>query len=466
MSGQPAKTCRNPSISAICCSFDPGSVMAMKRRPASWRPRRSAARSKKYLLEDRGLERGARFARHDEQRRRRIDPALERADLRRIGGVEHVQLGELRLPAKGPLQHLGAEARASHAEDQNVRAALAPRGFANAREPVQVRELAVGDPEPAEPLRLIAAGPQRRVARPEPPHLAVRLPVGERLLHCRLELRRQYAVEPPLDARGAGPATLRLDGRQQLAERVDERLNAVGQQRIGRRLQRDAGLGQGTHRIEGAVEVLGEARSRAPVIPERCQGRGRDRVHRVRPDQLLDVDHVAIAGVLRSRTGPQQALRLRAARGQGAPPWAAEQLLITLEGEPGVGDGHFAPQRLEQPLLAGVGGVRQPGVDLGLDRRIDPADEEAGHAGDPCRIAATRDQRFEPGDVRLRNALVGILREEQRHVDVDAFRDQLPEGRDALAGGRYLDHQVGTPHRGPQAPRFCERARRVEGEKG
>ena len=160
------------------------------------------------------------------------------------------------------------------------------------------------------------------------------------------------------------------------------------------------------------------------------------------------------------------ALRLRAARGQGAPPWAAEQLLITLEGEPGVGDRRFAPQRLEQPLRAGVGGFRQPGVDLGVDRRIDPADEEAGHAGDPCRIAAPRDQRFEPGDVRLRHALVGILREEQRHVDVDAFRDQLPEGRDALAGGRYLDHQVRTPHRGPQAPRFCERARRVEGEQG
>ena len=226
------------------------------------------------LLEDRGLERGARFARHDEQRRRRIDPALEGADLRRIGGVEHVQLGELRLPAEGPLQHLGAEARAAHAEEQNVREALGPRGFANAREPVQVRELAVGDPEPAEPLRLIAAGPQRRVARPEPPHLPVRLPVGERLLYCRLELRRQDAVEAPLDARGAGPATLRLDRRQQLAERVGEQLNAVGQQRVGRRLQRDAGLGQRTHRVAGAVEVLGEARARAPVIPERGRASG------------------------------------------------------------------------------------------------------------------------------------------------------------------------------------------------
>ena len=377
-----------------------------------------------------------------------------------------MQLGELRLPAEGPFQHLGAEARASHAEEQNVREALGLRGFANAREPVQVRELAVRDPEPAEPMRLIAAGPQRRVARPEPPHLPVCLPVGERLLYSCLELRRQYAVEAPLDARGAGPATLRLDRRQQLAECVGKQLNAVGQQRVRRRLQRDAGFGQRTNRVAGAVEVFGEARARAPVIPERREGRGRDRVDRVGSDQLLDVDHVAIAGVLRSRAGPEQPLRLRAARGQGAPTWAAEQLLITLEGEPGVGDRHFAPQRLEQRLRAGIGGFRQPGVDLGVDRRIDSADEEAGHAGDPCRIASPRDQRFEPGDVRLGNALVGILREEQRHVDVDALRDQLPDGRDALRGGRYLDHQVRTAHGGPQAPRLCERARRVGGEKG
>ena len=91
-----------------------------------------------------------------------------------------------------------------------------------------------------------------------------------------------------------------------------------------------------------------------------------------------------------------------------------------------------AAQRLKQSLHARIAGW-QPGVDLGVDRRIDPADEEAGHAGDPGRIAAPRDQRFEPGDARLGSALVGLLREEQRHVDVDAFRDQLPEGRDALA---------------------------------
>jgi hypothetical protein len=68
--------------------------------------------------------------------------------------------------------------------------------------------------------------------------------------------------------------------------------------------------------------------------------------------------------------------------------------------------------------MAQFSGVREPGVDRRIDRGIDPADEEARHAGDRRRIAAARDQRLESADVGLRGALVGFLREEQRDVDV------------------------------------------------
>ena len=50
MFGQPKKTRRKPSRSATCCIFEPGSVMARKRLPASSEPTSCSIRSKKYCL--------------------------------------------------------------------------------------------------------------------------------------------------------------------------------------------------------------------------------------------------------------------------------------------------------------------------------------------------------------------------------------------------------------------------------
>jgi len=50
MLGMPKKMCRNPSRSATCCNFDPGSVMAMKRSPTFSAPMTSLARWKKYCV--------------------------------------------------------------------------------------------------------------------------------------------------------------------------------------------------------------------------------------------------------------------------------------------------------------------------------------------------------------------------------------------------------------------------------
>ena len=53
-------------------------------------------------------------------------------DLRGIGGIEHVQLGKPGDLAERRLQHLGAEARAAHAEQQHVGEAGAPRDLRDA----------------------------------------------------------------------------------------------------------------------------------------------------------------------------------------------------------------------------------------------------------------------------------------------------------------------------------------------
>src|SRR5215469_9005218 len=50
MLGIPQNTCRNPSASATCCRFDPGSVMATKCFPASCAPIAELTCLKKYSL--------------------------------------------------------------------------------------------------------------------------------------------------------------------------------------------------------------------------------------------------------------------------------------------------------------------------------------------------------------------------------------------------------------------------------
>ncbi len=59
-----------------------------------------------------------------------------------------------------------------------------------------------------------------------------------------------------------------------------------------------------------AVDVLVEhVRTDLAVVEHRLDGLARHRVHGVGPDELLDVDHVAVLGVLGRRRRPQAALR-------------------------------------------------------------------------------------------------------------------------------------------------------------
>ena len=125
MLGMPWKTRWKRFSSATFSSFEPGSVMATKCRPASSPPRALRRLGEEIVHQHVGLERRARLARYDEQRARQIDLVLEALHLLRIGGIEHVQLGKSRRRAEALRQHLGAEARAAHAEKQHVAVSLA-----------------------------------------------------------------------------------------------------------------------------------------------------------------------------------------------------------------------------------------------------------------------------------------------------------------------------------------------------
>ena len=131
----------------------------------------------KVLLENIGLERGAGFAGNDEESFCQIDFVFGCLDLRRIGGIEHVQLREACDLAEGLRQHSG------HRLDPPMpsnRMSVKPSFLASATaalELVAVGDLLVDDVEPAQPLGFVRAGPERGVVLPEAADFVARAPI-------------------------------------------------------------------------------------------------------------------------------------------------------------------------------------------------------------------------------------------------------------------------------------------------
>ena len=142
----------------------------------------------------------------------------------------------------------------------------------------------------------------------------------------------------------------------------------------------DTDLREPIHRVTGGVDVLGEARARPPVSAKRFEGRRRDRVDGIGPDQLFDVDDVAIGGFFtpvlahsrRCVWAPRAASASQRRRGRApgsagrrAWRWRWPPCRSAHAGEPA--------SRMRRCLQA----CRDQRIDGG----VDPADEEAGHAG-------------------------------------------------------------------------------------
>ncbi len=82
-------------------------------------------------------------------------------------------------------------------------------------------------------------------------------------------------------------------------------------------------------------------------------------------------------------------------------------------------------------------------LQLLIDRGIDAADKERRDGGDPRRVGAAL-QAF---DICARYRLVVRHRKHQGHVDVDAFGNELLNGRNTLRGSRHFDQQIGPTDR-------------------
>ena len=280
----------------------------------------SAARAlEEILLEDVGLERAAGLAGDDEERLGEIDLALDGADLRGIGGVEHMQLGESGNRAEGHAHDFGAEAGAAHAQEQRVFETAGAHLRGDVLEVLDVGDLVVDDSQPADPLGLVGAAPQRGVAAPQAAGFVVGLPVGER----GLDRGGQFGGELGGLAVDLGGSL--AGGLEQRFESRGELLDTVVCQFVRDLFHGDAGLGEGFHGVLRGFQVFHQAGARSAVVAEGVEGGGRNGVDGVRADQLFDVHDVAVAGVLGAGAGPQQALGLGAFGGQRGPALACSR---------------------------------------------------------------------------------------------------------------------------------------------
>ena len=368
-----------------------------------------------------------------------------------------MQLGKSGDLAEHRSEHFGSEARAAGPQKQRMSEAGAPRHLGQARQPVEMGELVVRHAKPAEPSPFVFSGPQRRVACPQPPHLVPNAPFGQRL--------RDGGGQPPWQRAGhaAQVFAARLTAapghrREQRLVGVREVPHAVGEQRRGDIVHRDAGVFEQRERVEGGVGVLDEARARTAVIAKRIQGRGRNRGDRVGSDQFLDVQAVPIRWILDGGAGPRQPLGLRTEGGERLPARAAEQLAILLIHDLGVGNRHFADQRAQRDLIADLARCPESRVQDPVDRGVDAVDEEAGNAGHPPDLAADGGELLEPGDVRLCCGRVGVSSEEQRHIDVDALAEQRPRRVNPFGSPRHAEHEVVAADLLPHAGRLVDRA--------
>ena len=174
-----------------------------------------------------GLERAAGFRRHDHQCLTKVERRLGRGNLRRIGAVEHVQLRPARLGPECLGKDFGREARTAHAEEQRVGIALSLHMRGEIFELGRAGELAIDDPEPAEPSGFVGAGPERRVARPEAAHGAVLAPSFQLFLIAFLRVAGMHAEGEARMRAVEQPQPPLRHGAEQLVEGVGKEADAV-----------------------------------------------------------------------------------------------------------------------------------------------------------------------------------------------------------------------------------------------
>ena len=127
------------------------------------------------LTQDARLERVSRFARDDEHRPCEIEVIRLHPNLCRIGGIEDVECRKAVQTAERCGQHVRAQAGTAHSE-YRVRETRLAHVVGDRFQVFELRELLIGNGEPAKPSTFVGSSPERRVVCPQLAELAVGLP--------------------------------------------------------------------------------------------------------------------------------------------------------------------------------------------------------------------------------------------------------------------------------------------------
>ncbi len=247
---------------------------------------------------------------------------------------------------------------------------------------------------------------------------------------------------------------------------IGKQLDAVLDQIIGDRVERDAGLLQLGEDAPGVLDIFLKAVAHLAVVAEGLERRRRHGIDGVGADQLLDIEHVAIVLVFCAGRGPQQALRPCALGLELLPARPGEQALVFLIGEFCIRDGDLAFQRRKPLLLGRIVRLRDLLVEQFVDRTVDAADEETGDARDMGGIATAGDVFFQSSQIGLGDLHIDLPREQQRDVDADPLAGQMLDRRQAFRRRRHLDHQIFAVDVLPEQLGLGNRAPGIHGEIG
>ncbi len=217
--------------------------------------------------------------------------------------------------------------------------------------------------------------PQTDGVRPRRPQRSAGLSAAHDQHQVRLNPTRNGQRVSPKWSEGVG---LGVEGGDQFVERLLEARHALSFELGCHVVHVDADSGERIPDLAGRLDVGVDAAGDRAVVAEGLQRVVGQGVHRVRADQLVDVERVGVRRVLGRRRRPQRPLHAGAACSERLPAGPGERLDEELVGELALGDGRLAPQR---ERLVGADRVEAP-VDLG----VDPADEEAGDARDPRQV--------------------------------------------------------------------------------
>jgi hypothetical protein len=152
-------------------------------------PHDGASTVPEVRFEDARLERRTGLAGDHVERARWVATFVEGAHLRRIGGIEHREARESGLDGERHGQHFRAQARAAHAEQQDVLEAGGAHFGLQAAQRLEIGTLLGGDSQPTQPTRFVGAGPQAGVAGPQAARAVFRIPALEAGIDCGREAR-------------------------------------------------------------------------------------------------------------------------------------------------------------------------------------------------------------------------------------------------------------------------------------